>query len=270
MTRTELFIRQLCAKYRQELDEFYPQLYRIYQELVDVGKDKRDTDGRPRGSAEFQDCLYLYLLVREYKPKVIFEVGTWIGTSAIFMAEALKRNGQGKIYTCDINDVSCIPEEYDRLITRMYGHSDDILAQLIREGVVIDFVFADGEMTTTNVNQLKQLLSAKAVFTTHDFRLPAPTKGVAHFLLMKNHFNSASEFCWLLPKILGEKGSKEGGYDVGLPSRIDRSVAVMIPKSLACQNGVKQTWLWNLFQYWQVSAQYLYATRHRRLRTLFG
>lgn len=52
------------------------------------------------------DRRALYYLVRALKPQNILETGTHIGASTLCMAMALKRNGSGKIITCDIYDVN--------------------------------------------------------------------------------------------------------------------------------------------------------------------
>lgn len=55
--------------------------------------------------AEFQvdreTGLFLFDIVRRLKPRRILELGTWRGASAIYMAAALKLNGQGVLTTVD-------------------------------------------------------------------------------------------------------------------------------------------------------------------------
>lgn len=45
------------------------------------------------GTTSLEDCMLLYLLVRGYGCKHVFEIGTYIGTSTVAMNEAVRRNG---------------------------------------------------------------------------------------------------------------------------------------------------------------------------------
>lgn len=48
--------------------------------------------------------LLLYQLVLRHQPKRILELGTWRGASAIYMAAALKKLGDGHLITVDIGN----------------------------------------------------------------------------------------------------------------------------------------------------------------------
>jgi len=52
-------------------------------------------------SAELEVLEFLRSLVKTVKPEVILETGTFIGHSAINMAEALRSNGFGRIVTIE-------------------------------------------------------------------------------------------------------------------------------------------------------------------------
>ena len=45
--------------------------------------------------------IYLYAMVRMQRPDVVLELGTGLGTCAFFMAQALKENDRGHIWTVD-------------------------------------------------------------------------------------------------------------------------------------------------------------------------
>jgi predicted O-methyltransferase YrrM len=50
------------------------------------------------------DGIMLHALIRAIKPKLVFEVGTWRGVSALWIISGLIENGSGKLITCDIGD----------------------------------------------------------------------------------------------------------------------------------------------------------------------
>jgi hypothetical protein len=58
-----------------------------------------DFTGPAYGTEDF--CLFLYSLVRLQAPKVMVELGTGFGTSALWMALGAKQNGSGHVWTID-------------------------------------------------------------------------------------------------------------------------------------------------------------------------
>lgn len=192
----------LFDKYKEELTEILDKLQSAHDTLSKTKSSKvagirqEIIDGNVTGSiaglTPFPDALYLYLLVREYKPETIFEIGTWVGTSALFMAEALKKNGTGHIYTCDSNEYYILPEEYAELVTPITGHSDAVLADLKTKGTQFDFMFIDGNLTSQSTQLIAETTHENTVFAIHDFVLP-DDKGIQAFLRLpqKKHYGLA-------------------------------------------------------------------------------
>lgn len=183
--------KYLFEKYKDELEEILPGLQQKRDALAISnspklsGIRKEILNGQITGSiaglTPLSDALYLYLLVREYKPQNIFEIGTWVGTSALFMAEAFKKNGGGHIYTCDTNQYYILSDEYADLVTYIPGHSDTALEELKVKGVRFDFVFIDGNVSKNTTKLLAATTHSNTVFAMHDFVLP-DDKGVQAFL----------------------------------------------------------------------------------------
>lgn len=193
MSETNTPTSYLYEKYQQEIEEIAPFLLRLHANLEE-SKDprlvgiRRRTSGNVAGTTPFADALYLYLLVRELNPKTIFEIGTWVGTSALFMAEAMKRNGGGCIYTCDDSYYYILPAEYDQYVTYLPGHSDAILKQLSDQGKQFDLVFVDGIMTRKTRALLRETTHTQTAFAIHDFLLP-DDKGIRAFLMLPSRKN---------------------------------------------------------------------------------
>ena len=98
--------------------------------------------GLAGGSAGNPDCAFLYLLVKAFQGRSIFEVGTYVGTSAVAMTMA-----GGHVVTCDPEDYGCLPPG----IRFMHMPDDEALSVLRREGASIDMVFADWVPSCTRV-----------------------------------------------------------------------------------------------------------------------
>ncbi len=61
-------------------------------------------------------CMLLYSLIRRERPKNVVEIGAGLGVSAFWMAQAMKENGQGRIWTLDDGSHWEDPEELYRAL----------------------------------------------------------------------------------------------------------------------------------------------------------
>lgn len=94
----------------------------------------------------------LKMLVQMARPQNIIEVGTFSGYSALCMAEGLQANGNGHLYTFEINDEQ---EPFTRQwieqspwaerITFIIG---DATTEAQKIGIQFDFAFLDGDKRT--------------------------------------------------------------------------------------------------------------------------
>lgn len=99
-------------------------------------------------AVEIETGQFLYGMVRAVKPINAVETGTFEGFSAINIAQALKDNKQGTLWTIDCKDYGAKKtfEEYKvkERINQMVGHSPAALQQIVAENN-IDLAFLDGE-----------------------------------------------------------------------------------------------------------------------------
>lgn len=175
---------------------------------------KQNIDGYISGTVSVSDAKLLYLLVRGLKPKIIFEIGTWIGSSSMVMAEAARANGNTHIYTCDINDFYSVENEYSNIITRINKNSVKAIEDIPEEP--INFLFIDGSLDVQSANKIVAKSSVSTVIALHDFIIPE--KGVHNaFLLQKA---SGFSFELLEPTPLRH------------PFDTNSSIALLIPKSV--------------------------------------
>lgn len=92
---------------------------------------------------------FLAFLLRVIRPRLVLEIGTSVGYSALWMASALEKNGQGELWTIESH-----AERYERargniaeseLLGRIHqvkGHAPEIFEELVLPGKV-DFAFFD-------------------------------------------------------------------------------------------------------------------------------
>lgn len=147
-------------------------------------------------TVQLEDALALYCIIREKRPSVVLEIGSFIGFSTCMIAQSLKDNGKGVIHCVDPNvayfsvksPLSHAEDMVKRLELDNYVHihngffseplehlelKNDVLGRRISEIVPpIDLAFIDGDHATYSVLQdfilLLPALSTSATVVFHD------------------------------------------------------------------------------------------------------
>jgi hypothetical protein len=169
--------------------------------------------GLAGGSTGNPDCGFLYLLVKAFARRYIFEIGTYVGTSAVAMTMA-----GGHVTTCDPDDHGCLPPG----IRFLHMTDRDALRVLQREGVTVDMVFADAVVSLGAIALLNKIGSEGMIFAAHDYG--PGDKGEICFRLVSKHYRRATESTWFLPD------AKPVEVAPGL--LLERATAAMIPNRL--------------------------------------
>ncbi len=111
------------------------------------------------GAVEIEVGEFLYSFVRCLKPKIILETGTAHGYSALHMGQALKDNGFGILYSCDI-DPNCIVKSRSRIAQADLAEHVEIIhcagVDIIKNTGVTecDMIFLDSDCTGTHPYEL--------------------------------------------------------------------------------------------------------------------
>jgi cephalosporin hydroxylase len=106
-----------------------------------------------------------YVLIRAHKPQIVVETGTEKGLGSLVIAEALRKNGKGKLVTIDMEPSSglLIGPEYSGTIERMIGDSLECLLAID----TIDFFIHDSDHSAEHelaeLNAVLPRLSADAI-----------------------------------------------------------------------------------------------------------
>jgi len=137
------------------------------------------------GSIPFATAVLLYTAVRHAKPTCIFEVGTFIGKSALAMALAADMNQNGaEIFTCDGSNDFHVPALTKTKITGFSKTtSTAALRQVAQTGKKLDFIHIDGRLAHEDFELLEAISDPKAVFALDDFE--GIEKGVANHSSMR-------------------------------------------------------------------------------------
>lgn len=147
------------------------------------------------GGINMGDRRALYTLIRALNPKNVLEAGTHIGTSTLYIARALKANGNAEktpITTVDIldvnnpqtgawpglgmrqspaenlNELSC-----DNMVNFIAQPAQNYMKAAAQSGEKFDFIFLDGDHTSHGVYHEMELalkiLSKDGVILLHDY-----------------------------------------------------------------------------------------------------
>lgn len=123
------------------------------------------------GSISLETGLLLRALCNWRKPKVVVEIGTFIGKSTVAL--------QGDvIYTCD-RDNDCLPST-DRIRTHPYQTSTEMLSKLVAEGVKVDLFFFDGRLADEDIPLVHALSRPDTVYAFDDYYQGPTGKGMAN------------------------------------------------------------------------------------------
>jgi predicted O-methyltransferase YrrM len=171
------------------------------------------------GSISAFSAWGLFLICRYFKVRRAFEVGTFIGRSAMSIAKGMNFYGGGEIHTCDSsNDINIYQYPPTKIIQYKKQTSDQMLTALTGQ---FDFAFIDGRLSDTDISKMTQLLTSDAIIVLDDFE--GMEKGVANLFNLRS--NPQFQHLFLIPPPSIEMAEK-----LGFSSR--SLTAVLIPPSL--------------------------------------
>jgi len=136
------------------------------------------------GSITDADAGELNAIVRYLQPKIVAEVGTYVGRSTRAIAAAMP---SGEIYTCDLNNTIKL-DIWSPTVWQFPGQSSTTMfASLIERKIQPDMFYIDGRLTDEDASLMRELNSG-AVIVLDDFE--GIEKGVSNAAMLLS-----SAFC---------------------------------------------------------------------------
>jgi predicted O-methyltransferase YrrM len=114
---------------------------------------------RRTGSTNHASLIALWAVIRHFRPKVVAEIGTYIGKSTFVLA----REG-ADVHTCDMTHDFKLP--LTTSITQYHSSSTEMLAKLDGK---IDLLHLDGRLQPDDKPHLERLFTPETVITLDDF-----------------------------------------------------------------------------------------------------
>ena len=139
------------------------------------------------GSLTRDDMVDLISIASYFKPKILAEVGTFIGRSTY--ALAVGSGSDAQIYTCDASNDIPLPELPTRsatVIRNPRSSSVEMFNRMLADGMAkqVDLFFIDGRLTEADLILINQLSHERTVLVLDDFE--GIEKGVDNAMLLGN------------------------------------------------------------------------------------
>lgn len=116
------------------------------------------------GSISRDSCKILRELTEFYRPRVIVEVGTFIGKSTLSM------RASDHIYTCDMTN-DCLPSS-EKITCFPKQTSTQMLAQLWKtKKLLVDFFFFDGRIQIPDITLILSMSHVGTVYAFDDYEM---------------------------------------------------------------------------------------------------
>lgn len=135
-------------------------------------------------SVRIDDILFIYLMIRYFKPKHILEIGTRTGRNlTTMMRGCIKNSSPYTIHSIDV-DNECIIEKERLKNVKMYkGDVDKILKQAIGK---VNFIFCSKKITSKTSKILNRIMTPSTILCTMDFMAPISTGALNMYNIIKN------------------------------------------------------------------------------------
>ena len=154
--------------------------------LLEAGRLRADVN---TGSVSFASSVCIAAAAAYFRPKVVAEVGTFVGRSAFSMLTGAGSAGAAlpSIHSCDFsNDIPLNFPNQERVVRYPRQSSTQMFASLLDKSIHPDFYFFDGRLNKEDVELLQELRADKALILLDDF--VGVEKGVSNAMILQQAF----------------------------------------------------------------------------------
>lgn len=181
---------------------------------VKVRNDLRAQADYNTGTISTRAVWELYKIARYFKPVVVAEVGTFIGTSTWALAEGME---VGSIYTCDAaNDILLDKHPTVNIYQHQKKTSTEMFHTMSNRGIRPDMVYLDGRLTDPDYVLLGTILKPETIFVLDDAE--GIEKGMINAVNLMNALSQSHHFVYpaqgsltamIIPKAMVEFTAQE-------------------------------------------------------------
>jgi predicted O-methyltransferase YrrM len=131
------------------------------------------------GSVPYDDAVELYKLAKFFQPKVIAEVGTFIGVSTRTMRLGAS---SADIYTCDVSNRIQVDSKDSKIFQYPKTSSTDMFKDLAEKKIGVDLMYLDGRLQQEDLELFHKIVHDQTIFVFDDFE--GTEKGVVNAMML--------------------------------------------------------------------------------------
>ncbi len=182
---------------------------KYFFEKIDSLDGLRSQSSYNTGSISSTTAWLLFSTTLFFRPKIIMEVGSFIGKSTFsmaFAADSYLSEGDCKIFCCDSSNEIKFPELTQTKIKQFHKTSSTEMIKKLEMNMIIDLIHLDGRLENEDCILLKDKICEDTIFILDDFE--GNEKGVVNlFSLLNNNVISRNTHCVIYPleNYIGEK-----------------------------------------------------------------
>ena len=147
----------------EKVDDFP---YEVIEKIVEDQQKLRSDADYNTGSVPYDDAVELYKLAKFFQPKVVAEVGTFIGVSTRTMRLGAS---SADIYTCDVSNRIQVDSSDTKLHQYPKTSSTDMFKDLAEKKVGVDLLYLDGRLQQEDFQYFPQIIHDQTIFVFDDF-----------------------------------------------------------------------------------------------------
>lgn len=153
------------------------------------------------GSISSTTAWLLFSITLFFKPKIILEIGSFIGKSTFSMALAADFNlteYSCDIFCCDYSNEIKFPNLTKTKIKQFHKTSGTNMLKKLDTDLNIDLIHLDGRLQDEDCILIKERVNQNTIFIIDDFE--GNEKGVSNlFILLNNNVISRTTYCVIYP-----------------------------------------------------------------------
>jgi len=155
----------------------YP--YEVIEKIIEDQQKLRADADYNTGSVPYDDAVEVYKLIAFFKPRVIAEVGTFIGVSTRSMRLGAP---SADIYTCDVSNRIQVDSSDTKLHQYPKTSSTDMFKDLAEKKVGVDLLYLDGRLQQDDFQYFPKIIHDQTIFVFDDFE--GIEKGVVNAMML--------------------------------------------------------------------------------------
>ena len=190
--------------WRKILDNSFLKQHTIQKDFfkkIDSLDELRLQSSYNTGSISSTTSWLLFSITLFFKPKIICEVGSFIGKSTFsmaFAADTYSKEYECSIYCCDDSNEINFPNITSTTIKQFHKKNSTEMFKHFESDQKIDLLHLDGRLQNEDFDLLKNSLTEKTILILDDFE--GNEKGVINFInLLNNNLISRKSHCLIFP-----------------------------------------------------------------------